>query len=504
MIAENTNKAIVVNSLILYGQLAINAILSLLTTRFALKELGVVDYGLYAVLGGIISFITIINTISTGTANRFIAIAIGRGNLKDVNEQFNINLMIQVFIALVVISLAFPIGDWYIHKYVNYDGAISTAVKVYRYSIIGAVISFLGVPYTGLLMAKEKFSIFSLVDVLSHALKFVFVVYLLRFFDSKLIAYAAAISILTSLTTVIYFIYCRFHYPKIIKFTFSTSWSKYKEVALFSAWNSYGVIAFIGKNQGTSILVNAFFNTIYNTALGLANVINGFVNLFAQNIAKPISPQITKSYASGNMDRCEFLLTIATKWSFFIILLIAIPFFVAPDYVLAIWLDTVPPYTVMFLQLLLVEALIESLNNGIGELIFASGKIAFYQVAVNTTRLLGVLLAYIILKFGYPAYMMLYAYICVAIIVVVIKQVALKLSVQFDNRILLRKAYVPSVLVLLFYIPIVILFRNILIHPLVEILCSFVLVLIILFLIGFDKVERTYIIRFVKSKVLKI
>ena len=136
---ENTNKAIIVNSIILYSRLALITILSLLTTRYALKELGIVDYGLYSVLGGIISFITLINTISTGTANRFIAVALGRGDLKEVNEQFNINLIIQLFIALVVIVLSFPLGDWYIINYVNYDGNITDAIKVFRYSIVGSV-----------------------------------------------------------------------------------------------------------------------------------------------------------------------------------------------------------------------------------------------------------------------------------------------------------------------------------------------------------------------------
>ena len=497
---ENTNKAIVFNSIILYGRLAIITILSLLITRLALKELGIVDYGLYSVLGGIISFITLINTISTGTANRFIAVALGHGDLDEVNEQFNINLIIQLFIGFIVIVLSFPLGDWYIYNYVNYDGDINDAIRVFRYSILGSVISFLGVPYSGLLMAKENFKVFSIVDVLSHLLKFLFVLLVLGLCTNKLIVYAILMAGLTALTTILYFIYCKIKYSDIVRWKVSKSPKKYKDVFLFSIWNSYGVVAYVGKNQGAAVLVNAFFNTIYNTALGLANTVTGFVNLFAKNIAKPISPQITKCYAAGDMKRCELLLTMATKWSFFIILLIATPFFVAPEYILRLWLGEVPPYTVMFIQLLIIEALIESLNNGVGELVFASGKIAFYQIAVNTTRLLGILVAYFILKFGYPAYSLLYAYIGVSIIVLVVKQIALKKSVDFDNKILFRSSYLPSILVLIIYAPLMIIYKCFQIHPLLEILSSLLLVCVLLFLIGFKKNERNYLINIIRKK----
>ena len=170
---ENTNRAIAINSIILYGKLAITTICSLLTTRFALQALGVVDYGLYAVLGGIISFISIFNTIMLSTSNRFIAVAIGKGDMDEANKQFNVNLSIHVAIAVFVLLIAYPIGDWYIPRYVNYEGPLSNAMMVYCISILCSAMSFVGVPYNGLLMAKEKFIVFSFVDVVSHILKLI-------------------------------------------------------------------------------------------------------------------------------------------------------------------------------------------------------------------------------------------------------------------------------------------------------------------------------------------
>jgi len=498
MVVENTNKAIVVNSIILYSRLIIITVLSLLTTRYALKELGVVDYGLYSVLGGIISFITLINTISTGTANRFIAVALGKGNKEDVNEQFNINLIIQIFIALIVVCISFPLGDWYINNYVNYDGNISDAINVFRYSVLGSIISFVGVPYTGVLMAKENFKVFSIIDIISYILKFSFVVFILKLFNNKLVAYAIMMSGSTALTTIFYILYCKVKYAEIIRWKVSKSIKKYKEVFIFSLWNSYGVVAYVGKNQGAAILVNAFFNTIYNTALGLANTVTSFVNLFALNITKPIAPQITKCYAAGNLKRCEFLLTIVTKWSFFLILIIATPFFVGPEYILQIWLGEVPPYTVMFIQLSIIEILIESLNNGVGELVFASGRIAFYQIAVNSVRLVGIIIAYFILSAGMPAYSLLYAYIIVAVIVVLLKQIALRRSVAVDIKYLIKRAYLPSISVLIVYIPLIIMINMTGFSPLLKILVALFVVLNILLFIGFRSEERKYLYNFIK------
>lgn len=170
-ILENTNRAIAYNSVILYSRMIVNTICALLSTRFALHALGVVDYGLYAVLGGIISFIGIFNTIMLSTSNRFIAVAIGKGNINEVNKQFNVNFIIHVAIAVFALIVTIPIGEWYIPRYVNYDGPLYNAHVVYIVSVIGSIFSFIGVPYNGVLMAKEKFIVFSLVDVALHVLK---------------------------------------------------------------------------------------------------------------------------------------------------------------------------------------------------------------------------------------------------------------------------------------------------------------------------------------------
>ena len=225
---ENTNKAIVYNSIILYFRLAITTICSLLTTRFALKALGVVDYGLFSILGGIISFIAVVNTIMAGTTRRFIAVAIGKQNIEEANEQFNVNLIIQVVAAIIVLLIAIPIGRWYIFNHINYDGSLNVAYYVFCFSVIGSVLSFAGVAYNGLLTAKENFFIFSLVDVVSHVLKMSIAILLVNYFENKLIIYATAMSVLTGGCAITYAIYCKKKYYEVTKLKLVKKWEKYK------------------------------------------------------------------------------------------------------------------------------------------------------------------------------------------------------------------------------------------------------------------------------------
>ena len=200
---ENTNKAIALNSIILYGKMIITTICALFTTRFALQALGIVDFGLYNVLGGIISFIGIFNTIMLSTSNRFI------GDMREVNKQFNVNLKVHLLLALFALFLAVPIGEWYIPRYISYDGPILNSKIVYYISIFGSIASFIGVPYNGVLMARERFAIFSFADIFLHVLKLIVAWLLINNFEHKLLIYTASMSILTAATTFIYIAYCQ-------------------------------------------------------------------------------------------------------------------------------------------------------------------------------------------------------------------------------------------------------------------------------------------------------
>lgn len=499
---ENTNKAIALNSLILYLRLAVTAITGLLATRFVLQALGVNDYGLYSVLGSIITFMSIINTIMISTSNRFIAVAIGRNDIEVANIQFNVNLLIHICIAIITILIALPLGNFYVSRYVNYDGDLSIAYTIFNISLISSAFSFIGIPYNGLLMAKERFLAFCSVDIFVHIVRLVFSFILINHFENKLLVYAIGMGLLTICPTIWYYLYCSINFKEIIKWRLVMDKKKYGEIFRFSAWVSYGAIATVGKAQGAAILVNTFFNTLMNTALGIANSINSYIMMFAQNVTNPIAPQITKNYASGNMERCNSLLVFSTKLSFFVMFLIASPFLVDAESIIKLWLGQVPEYSVLFTKLIIIDALVASLNSGISTIIFASGKIALYQVMINTLKVIAIFAAYCALKAGLPPESILYVYIIFSVIMVFTTQWVLHRTLNFDNTILIKRSYLPSLLIVLAFVPVLVL--PIALMPLLKIPMTLLYVLFIEFIIGFSKGERSYLLNSAKSLIVKI
>lgn len=477
--------------------MAITTLCALLTTRFALQALGVVDYGLYAVLGGIISFISIFNTIMLSTSNRFIAVAIGKGDLDEANKQFNVNLSIHLAIALLALIVAYPIGNWYIPRYVNYDGPLSNSMMVYLVSIVGCVFSFVGVPYNGLLMAKEKFIVFSIVDVVSHVLKLAIAWLLIYHFQYKLLFYTIAMAALTAFNTAVYFFYCKRIYPEIVRLRVVKDKKMYKNVFSFSAWVGVGAVAQVGKNQGAALVVNTFFDTIMNTAMGVASSINAYVGMFAHNITQPMAPQITKSYAAGNRQRTDELLIMSTKYSFLLTLLIGSIFLTAPEWLLKLWLGKVPPFATVFLVLFIVDNLVMSLNAGVQNIIFASGKISLYQICVSSLNILSVVLGYFVLRGGAPAYYLTVTYICVSLVKFFIIQWVLYHTLHYDSRRLWRFSYLPSLLTVFLYLPI--LFLPVLVHPAINLVLSFLFLCALEWFVGLSKKERGQLLHFIQS-----
>lgn len=490
---ENTNKAIAINSLIMYARMAINTILALVTTRFALQALGVNNYGLFSVCGSIISFIGVFNTIMLSTCNRFLAVAIGKGDENNINKVFNINLSIFIGCAFLMMVLTLPLGLWYVYTHLNYDGPIENAVMVFVLSVLGSIFSTLAIPYNGMLMAKERFFLFSFVDVFIHVIRFFVIFALVYYFSEKLLIYTLLQVFTVCLPAIVYYLYCHKIFPNIVQWKPVHDKNAYKEVFAFSGWVAYGAFASVARQQAAAILVNLFFNTVMNTALGIANTMNMYVSMFANNLTQPMQPQITKSYAAGNTKRTDELLVMSTKYSFLMMLLLGSAFFVGTDWIVDLWLGQVPPYVSSFVILLIIDNLVLSFNSGLSLVLFASGKIALYQIVINTLRLITILFAYIILKSGSEPQALFYSYIIFSILIVFATQWCLRKTLHYDISSLVRKSYIPSLLTLLSFLPI--LFLQINVHPLTRILLTMLYLLIIEFFVGLSKHEREGITR---------
>lgn len=496
---ENTNKSLAINSLILYAKMVITTVCALFATRFALTALGVEDFGLFSVLGSIISFVGLFNTIMLSSTNRFLSVAVGKGDSEQINKVFNVNQTIFIYASILVLLIAYPLGTWYIHRYINYTGDISNALMVFYITMIGSVVSSVGIPYNGLLMAKEKFIIFSSVEILSNIIKLVISWLILHLFESKLFIYSLTVAFTTGFPTIVYWIYCKKHYKEYVSWNFVRDTLIYKEIFKFSGWVAYGAFAFVAKAQGAALLVNAFFNTVMNTALGLANTVISFVTMFANNITQPMQPQITKSYAAGNIERTNELLVMSTRFSFLLMLLVGAPFFVGCEWIMHLWLGEIPPYVVSFTLLLIIDNIVLSFNSGVAVLIFADGRIAAYQVIVNTLRLVAIGVAYMVLKMGTPPEALLITYISFSAIIVIVTQFILHYMLKFNNFILVKKSYLPSLMVLVCFLPI--LLMPDFLHPFVKIIIACLYLLALEIFLGMNKKEKKYILDLFNSKI---
>ena len=276
----------------------------------------------------------------------------------------------------------------------------------------------------------------------------------------------------------------------------------YKACLGFSAWVSYGAIASVLKTQGAAVIINSFFTTIMNAALSIANTVNSFILLISQSISQPISPQITKSYAKNDTARCDELLVLSTKLTFVVSFLISLPILKETEWFLNLWLGgTIPDQGILFTRLLVIDTLITSLNSGISTIIFASGRIKLYQLLINTLRLLSVVLAYLAIKLGGPAESLLYAYIIISVLIVISSQIVLKKTLDYKTRILWKRSYFPSIVLVIISLPL--LYVNIPLHPLDSALIVVCWGILSAFIVILSKSERERIYDFIKKKILR-
>ena len=498
---ENTNKSIAVNSLILYIRLAIISISGLLYTRFSLQALGISNYGLYSVIACIITFISIINTIMVTTSNRFIAIAIGKKDEEEVCRQFNVNLVIHVLIALLTVAIALPAGHWYIMHHVSYDGDMQTVLRVFDVSIVAAAMSFVGVPYNGLLIARERFFVFCSTDVAMSLFKLFFTYLLIDHFEHKLIIYTYVMAFMTAFPTLVFFAYCRRQFAAITRFVFVREWRKYYDVLNFSIGIGIGAIATIGKAQGGALIINMFFSTTMNAGLAVANSVGSILQTFANNAQKPISPQIVKNYAAGNLDRCTSLVCLASKATYLSMFFVSIPFILAPEVIFGLWLKEVPPYAITFTHLLIVDILIFSINAGVNDFVFATGKIKLYQIIVNTLLVSSIVVGYLAMRRGMPPEYLFYVYIAFSFLVFLVRPFIIIRITKFDVWALVCGSYVPVLLITLLFAPT--LYLKQVAGPIQSVVVAYAYFVLLLYFIGLRKNERQYVNSLIRNKLLR-
>ena len=443
------NKRIAKNTLMLYIRMLFMMGVSLFTSRVILETLGVEDYGIYSVVGGIITMFAFINGGMVSATQRFITFEIGKGNMNKLKSVFSTSLQIHALISLIVIILGETVGLWFLYeKMVIPEGRMIAAMWVYQCSIIACVINIMSIPYNADIVAHERMSAFAYISIIEVSLKLAIVYLLLLSPWDKLIVYAILILLVQLSIRFVYSHYCQKHFEET-KYIHSVNKLLFKEMVSFAGWSFWGNLAAVLYTQGLNMMLNVFFGPIVNAARGIAVQVQGAVQQFTANFQMAMNPQITKSYAMGDLNQMHNLMFRSARFSFFLLFFLTLPILIETNFILTIWLKEVPKDTVIFTQIMISISLIYATANPCIVANQATGKVKLYQAVVGGILLLIVPISYVLLKLGAPAYSVFIVHFVVEGIAQLARMTMLRKLIVLPIYAYIKNIYLPICLVVI-------------------------------------------------------
>lgn len=401
--ATNTstnNKRIAKNTMLLYMRMLLLMLVSLYTSRINLHALGVVDFGIYGVVCGVVGMFYIVSNALIGSINRFLAFEIGTKNQERLNKVFCTAKGIQYVIVVVVLLLAETLGLWFLnYKMIIPADRLLAANWIYQFSTISFCLDLMVIPYTANIIAHERMSAFAYISILTAIGKLIVAWTIMIAPIDRLIWFGALILVNSTIIRSVYIFYCKRNFEEC-NYKFQFSGSIWKEMFGFAGWNFIGTIAAILRDQGGNILINLFAGPAANAARSIANQVNSAVSGFAENFQTALKPQIIKSYAAGNFDYLYKLVFQGARFSYYILLILAMPILCNTQYILQLWLGEVPDSTVLFIQLILILTMSESLAGPLITAMLATGNVRNFQIIVGGLNLLNIPLSYLALRLG--------------------------------------------------------------------------------------------------------
>lgn len=377
-------------------------LISLYTSRVVLATLGVKDYGIYNVVGGVIAMFNVVSGSISNAISRFITFELGKGNIKKLNDIFVTSVNIEFLIAGVVLILGETVGVWFLNTQMNIpEGRMYAANWVLQFSLFSFIMGLWSVPYNASIIAHEKMSAFAYVSILEAALKLLIVYLLVVSPWDKLITYSLLLASVDLLIRIVYGTYCKLHFEEC-RYHFAWHKELIKQMGGFSGWQFLTNAAWMINTEGINILMNLFFGVAINAARGVANQVDGAIMRFVTSFTTALNPQITKDYAKGNTSALYKLVCNGAKYTFFLMLFFQLPAILEADTLLHIWLKNVPNHAVQFLQLTMVGTMLNMLGNTQLTACMATGNIKKYTIVITLVGLLVFPLSWIAFKIGLP------------------------------------------------------------------------------------------------------
>ena len=450
---STNNKRIAKNTLMLYFRMLFLMVVSLYTSRVVLNALGVEDFGIYNVVGGVVAMFSMLSGSLSAAITRFITYELGTGNRENLKKIFSSAVTIQIGLAIVIILLAEAAGIWFLNVKMNIPETRMTAANwVFQFSILTFAINLISVPYNASIIAHERMSAFAYISIL-EALGKLAIAYLITVSPiDRLIFYALLMCAVAILIRLVFGYYCKKHFEEC---TYHFLWDKdlLQRMFSFAGWNFIGASAGVLRTQGINILLNIYFDPTVNAARGIAVQVNNAVSSFSTNFLMAVNPQIIKSYSRQDIERAYMLAMCGARFSFLLLSVISLPIICETEYILKLWLKIVPDYSVVFVRLTLILTVVEVISMPLVTLQQATGKIRNYQIVVGTLHMVNFPVSFIFLQFGFKPETVYFVAISLAFIslyarLYMLKQIVDISIIRFNKDVVFRSIIVVLLMAL--------------------------------------------------------
>lgn len=511
---QGSNRRIAKNTVLLYVRMLITMGVSLYTSRVILDILGVDDFGIYQAVAGVVGMFSFLNgALATGTS-RFITFALGENSFEKLKRTFEVSLSLHFIISFVFILLAETIGLYFLNnKLVLPEGRMDVFLGVYQLTVLASVVSIIQVPYTADIISHEHMGVYAYLSILEVILKLMIVYFLTIGSFDKIFIYSFLLLITQIIVFFVYYIYCKrnFQETKNIFFVPQKEGKLYREIGAFSGWSLLSVSSSMLANQGVLVLLNMFFSPVVVSARAISNQVNNVVNQFVQNFRTAVNPQIVKSYAQNDLVHSSFLVLISTKISFYLVLIIGMPIIMNADYLLNVWLVEVPDYSVIFLQLIVVQSFVQTIDNSLYYGLYACGKIKQNAIISPIIALLGFPICYILFKTGYSPLSMAWCYIGVySIIAFIVKPFLLNRFADYSYKEMLKAfknclfVFVPAITLFFIFDIFIKSHLSSIVYLVISIFSSSTLIVVCALLWGVEKDISDKIVKLFLAKIKRI
>lgn len=503
------NKRIAKNTIYLYLRSLFTMIVSLYTSRLVLQVLGFVDHGIYNLIGSVVVMFNMFSATFVASTQRFLNFAIGKHDTEKVSQVYSASINIHAILACVIFILLETVGLWFMNYKLNIPPErLYAANVVYQCSVITFITNLFCIPFNAVIIANENMKIFALVSVYESVAKLLSVIFISVITFDRLVVYGLFMTLIPISILLFYIIHCRNNYKECY-YSKIRDFVLYKDMLGLSAWNFLGSGATIITVSGMGIIINIFTDVVVNSAKGIASQVENMVKQLVDNFMTSIRPQITKSFAAGDMNYLQSLISSGSRFSLYMMTALCFPIILNVDYILKLWLVEVPENTAEFVIATLIYILIVPFSNILDNVLMATGKIKKSQIILSLLQLINIPLACLILYMRYPPYYIYISYILISYISLVVR---IYFAFKYTNISL--KKYIVQTLSR----SVLIVISSFLISSLITsslrleddfmrfvLNCLLVETVIIVFsmTIGTDAKERNIIYNFVKSKILK-